>query len=73
MGYIVDRIEVSHVTRIEVIGNTKKVVLDGEALIYSTRILYDDDMNVLPRSLKLTDLGLQVRTIVGDEINEDCI
>ena len=69
--YIIDRLEVSYRTKIGSNYNTPNVKLEDGDIFSSIMIRIDDDKNIPPRPLIITDLNIQARNQIGDLVEED--
>ena len=69
---IIDRLEFAFITKVGKQGNTKNVRIDDDGETVSIlRIRRNDDSNSPDSLLKLEDITVKVRQIIGDEIEED--
>ena len=71
-AYISDRIEFFYVTKIGESGNSKKIVLEDDTIYKNKTMRTHDDRAILPRHVTISDISIQVRNKVGDEVQDDC-
>ena len=69
---ITECLEFYYSTKIGNNGNTKDVQLEDNCLFKNEKIRINDDKNVPPRYVKMSDIKLRVRKEIGDEIQVDC-